>query len=157
MAEKIINKMLEEGAKKSRTPKFYYSKIENGVLIKFDNRDLTKTGHFVVPKGVTRIGTFAFAHSAIKSVGLPVSLKRIDDYAFYWCKSLEKVRISSGVQSIGTAAFCVCENLRDINCPENLIFVGKDAFKWCPVYAKMTKGVRENQVRYARRKGVTLD
>ena len=155
MAKKLITTIIEENEKSK--DKIHFSIIENGVLIKFDERDLNKDGHFFVPKGVTSIGRFAFNQTKIKSVNFPIGLKKIDEYAFYWCKHLSKVRLASTIQRIDMGAFCMCESLREINCPENLVELGRSAFKYSPVNAYMIEKVRDNQRKYARKRGVKLD
>lgn len=154
MAKQLITTLIEEST--SKKEKTYFSKIENGVLIKFDERDLNKDGHFFVPKGVTTIGRFAFNQTKIKSVNFPVGLKKIEEYAFYWCKNLSKVRLPSSIVRIDMSGFCMCENLREINCPEGLVEVGQSAFKHTPVNAQMVAKIKENQRKYAKKRGVTL-
>lgn len=54
-------------------------------------------------KGVTSIGSNAFAGTAIEEVNI-ADHTEIGDFAFYWCLSLKKVKIGDGV-TIGMAAF----------------------------------------------------
>ena len=43
---------------------------------------------------------------------IPEHITKIKDYAFDWCRSLEKVTLHRGVTSIGTASFSNCSNVK---------------------------------------------
>ena len=156
MAEKFVKK-LSEDVKLDKEKKLF-SKIVKGILVKFDERDMDKNGHFVVPRGVKAIGEFAFEHSRIKSVTLPLGLKKVCDHGFYLCKSLEKVRVPSSLQRVESGAFCGCEKLKQMNCPEGLVeYVPNNTFKYTPICATITAKIIENRKKYGRKKGVKVD
>ena len=58
----------------------------------------------------------------------------VEDYAFYGCRKLENIRLSSDVSKIGKYAFYDCANLKYINIPHycshlDYMSFGGDAFK----------------------------
>jgi len=58
-------------------------------------------------------------------------VKRIEDYAFFECKTLTSVSISKGIEHIGIYAFDVCESLRSVSIPEGMRSIGERAFDGC--------------------------
>lgn len=89
---------------------------------------------YVVPDGVTTIGTAAFARSDyllyvdipdsvirieedafrssdIASVVIPESVEYLGEYAFFCCDSLTTLTISHGIDEIGKSAFYGCDSL----------------------------------------------
>lgn len=87
-------------------------KIENGVLIDVDNRDIVD-GTFIIPDSVTSIGNYAFYYCrSLTSVVIPDNVTSIRSCAFVSCSSLESVVIGNSVTSIGTYAFWNCNKLK---------------------------------------------
>jgi len=155
MAEKFVKK-LSEDVKLDKEKKLF-SKIEKGIFVKFDERDMDKDGHFVVPRGVKSIGEFAFAHSRIKSVTLPLGVKKVCGHGFYLCKSLEKVRVPSSLQRVESGAFYGCEKLKQMNCPESLVEYTPYSFKYSPICATMREKIIANRKKLGRKMGVKVD
>lgn len=60
-----------------------------------------------------------------KSVVVPSSVKKINPYAFYSCKSIESITIPSSVTSIGDYAFYNCSNLKNV--------YASDVASWCKI------------------------
>ncbi len=46
-------------------------------------------------------------------------VENVEDKAFEYCDKLAKVTILHGVKSIGQAAFCGCEALKDVSLPSS--------------------------------------
>ena len=66
----------------------------------------------VIPNTVTEIGRRAFYWcNNLKYVNMQDSVGRIDDEAFYNCKSLYTISIPNSVTSLGKNMFYLCENL----------------------------------------------
>lgn len=63
---------------------------------------------FSLPEGITSIGQGAFAESKIADVSLPSTLRAIPTAAFQNCSNLSVVRIGSGVEIISDYAFDGC-------------------------------------------------
>ena len=88
-----------------------------GKLASFDKRCLVINGTLV-----------AFASSGLPEYTIPDNVKVIDEYAFYYCESLETVTISSSVTSIGDWAFSSCGKLRSVTIPASVTTIGERAF-----------------------------
>lgn len=71
----------------------------------------------------------AFAATAITSVRLPSTLKRLEAGTFRFCKRLAHVEIPSGVEYIGDRCFEQC-GIMQITLPGTLKRVGKDLFAY---------------------------
>lgn len=66
-----------------------------------------------IPNTVVRIGSYAFAETALESIEIPDSVTSIGDLAFY-STNVEKVSIPDSVTEIGANPFAGCENLTSI-------------------------------------------
>ena len=92
----------------------------------------------VSPEGytVTAIGDAAFQScSDIVSVTIPDSVKKIGNFAFAGCESLETINFGAGVDEIGEKAFYLCVSLGEVYIPENVKTIKNNAFS----QAGMTK------------------
>lgn len=115
--------------------------------------------HLVIPcsyNGTPVVGICekAFCRNGnIKSVTLPCSVLYVEDQAFSWCRSLEKLQFSAVVrigdrafmgcdmlsevalgdfiQSIGEKAFSYCSSVRSVSLPDSTLLVGASAFEGC--------------------------
>lgn len=78
--------------------------IMNDVLVQFAPNGMQK---YVVPEGVVAIEHDAFYESfSLREVTIPSSVKRIGDYAFYYCESLKSVYCKSTTPPrLGAAVF----------------------------------------------------
>ena len=68
----------------------------------YQNAGLTE---YTFPQGITDIGDFSFARSALKSVEIPEGVTHIGYGAFYHCDQLQNISIPSTVKEIEPAAF----------------------------------------------------
>ena len=80
---------------------------------------LVESGRAEVPeeidgKPVTGIGDYAFSGSGIRSLELPVTIRRIGRYAFYLCAGLEELSFWSELGDIGAGSFTGCHQIRTI-------------------------------------------
>lgn len=62
---------------------------------------------------------------------IPVGIRSIGDYAFYWCGELTSIALPDSLRNIGSHAFENCHNLTNIILPENLTSIGDYAFENC--------------------------
>ena len=90
----------------------------------------------VIPldEGITSIEANAFKScTGLKSVTLPASLSKIQEYAFYNCTSLATVRFEEdcALFSIGNYAFERCNALTELMLPAKLENLGGYAFQHC--------------------------
>lgn len=76
---------------------------------------------------LTSIGVKAFLECPITSISLPMSLKCIEDSAFYACTSLKEINFNNNLERIGANVFWRCK-LENIDLPESLEEIGEYAF-----------------------------
>lgn len=103
-------------------------------------------------ENVVAIGNYAFSpynsgHTnqtgkrAISRVILPITLKSIGEYAFYYCEGLSTVTFAEGtpqLETIGKNAFCNCTALASITMPDTLLAIGEQAFSNCTALGSIT-------------------
>ena len=108
--------------------------IENGILRKCYFTDI-KDGTCKIPKGVTRIGGWAFDwlnyNNPLYKIRIPKWVTSIGRYAFSRCTCLKQVLLTSGLITIGESAFSNCVSLRGINIPSSVKLIGDKAFWNC--------------------------
>ena len=111
-------------------PKTEYSVIENGVLVKFDERDLDEHGNYTTPDRVKKIKKYAFAKVNAEKITLGKNVKYIEDYALWDCNA-KKIEIKGNVKRIGEYAFHLCLNLEEIELPDSLEEISKGMLDNC--------------------------
>jgi hypothetical protein len=67
----------------------------------------------------------------LNSILLPITITRIDDFAFGGCWGLTSINIPSLVSSIGDQAFAFCRGLNLITIPSSVNLIGRLAFAYC--------------------------
>ena len=87
-----------------------------------------KTTNYTVPNGTVEIGAHAFRGSIVKTVTLPTTVKKINDYAFDHCESLTGMEVKRGVTTIGSNAFSNCTAMTSVILPSTLTTLGARAF-----------------------------
>lgn len=98
-------------------------------------------GEFVIPNGVTSIGSGAFFQCrGLKSVTIPNSVTSIEKWAFSRCTSLTSVTIGNNVTSIGSGAFFNCISLTSVTIPDSVTDIGNRAFISCHSLTNVTIG-----------------
>jgi len=112
--------------------------LGDGLSHPFDRCPRIKTFH--VGNGITAIPRCYFsnnygyfpASSTIEQIDLPDTIRTIDEYAFYGCKSLTTINLTEAVTTIGRYAFSGCSNLAfgQLSFP-NLRTIGASAFSDC--------------------------
>lgn len=76
-------------------------------------------------------GTFSGC-SSIQEVKFSKDLKSIGSYAFLECTNLSIITLPDGLEKIGTSAFSSCSNLKTASIPNSLLHVGYDTFSNTP-------------------------
>ena len=106
--------------------------IENNRLIKVENKDIPKSGEFIIPDNITEICHDAFRECfSLVKVKIPYGIKKIEDFTFWLCTSLEKIEIPNSVTEIGACAFYYCKSLKEIVIPGNVKKINDGAFLCC--------------------------
>ncbi len=96
--------------------------------------DCTGLQTLLVARGVQEIGAYAFKNcTALKSATFQngSALKKIDEQAFFNCKSLNLLTLPEGLTSIGSYAFAYNSSLTEITIPDSVISLGNTIFFSC--------------------------
>lgn len=80
-------------------------------------------------EGVEKVG--GFAKTNIRKINLPSTVKVIDDSAFEECTQLQEIIFPDGLEEIGKKAFYKCSSLVLNSFPDTLITIGESAFNSC--------------------------
>ena len=75
-----------------------------------------------------KIGSRAFAYTAIDGIYIPSKVTSIGSYAFYGCSGLASVDIESPSAAIGASAFASCPSLGHVSMPDAIKKLGSKAF-----------------------------
>ena len=78
----------------------------------------------IIPNSVTSMGMHAFRESSVETITLSSSMKKLNHYTFYYCRSLRSVIIPEGVETIGEKVFYRCDNLQSITIPKSMKLIG---------------------------------
>lgn len=93
-------------------------------------------GAYVVPEGALTIGRSAFEEGKVTSVTVPDTVKLIDEYAFYHCKSLKTVILGDGIEEIKMRAFFL-SGITEITIPASVKKMGGSTFSGCTSLTKI--------------------
>jgi hypothetical protein len=91
----------------------------------------TLTNITFLGNGLTTIGDYAFAETALASFTLPSTITSMGQYVFDYCSSLASFSIPNGVTVIGPHAFYDCFKLGGLEIPASVANIGTDAFDSC--------------------------
>ena len=84
-----------------------------------------------IPQNVTSIGKSAFASCInLKSIELSDQVKKLGG-AFWYCSSLNKVRLPQNLTEIDASMFLGCSALESIQIPDQVTSIGESAFEDC--------------------------
>lgn len=84
-----------------------------------------------VSKSVRRIYKKSFSFSGLESIEIPSSVRKIGKYAFFNCKSLNKIILNEGIVELGESSFANNESLESITLPNSLKTIKSNAFSYC--------------------------
>ena len=96
----------------------------------YTDGELVKT--LIVPDSVQKINNWAFYHcEAVKSVRISGKVETIGENAFYDCRYLTSVTLGNGILKLEKNAFYACKKLTEIICPDSMEEIGDYAFYNC--------------------------
>jgi hypothetical protein len=111
--------------------------VEDGLLINQDNHTVVLADAdqkaFVIPEGITTIGTWAFRNAKVEIVQFPSTLLTIGIRSFCYCKNLATLDFPTSLTSILAEAFADCENVSQIDLPNGLQVIGEESFSGCGI------------------------
>ncbi len=114
-----------------------YVSNADGILFTKDLAELvcypaSKTGDYVIPNGVARLGRGAFLFCPqLTRVVIPNSVTNIGDCVFFICPRLTQVVIPESVTRIGMQAFESCNGLTELTIPASVNHLVSWAFRGC--------------------------
>lgn len=85
-------------------------------------------GTISLPYGIKTIGERAFLGSHFTKITIPDSVTKMGGYAFDQCYGLEKIVLSKNLSSIEEKTFSYCYQLKDLEIPESVTYIGALAF-----------------------------
>ena len=85
-------------------------KFDGGTVIKFDGKDKI----IIIPDGIIKIASYAFAGTNVEMVVCSSSLEEIGDYAFFNCLNLREIHLNQKLKLIGRNPFANCPSLEKI-------------------------------------------
>ena len=83
---------------------------------------------YTIPSGLTEIGEYAFANSALASAELPEGITTIGTCAFFSCDNLASVSLPDSITTIKDSAFYSANDLRGVTIPKNVTSIEDNAF-----------------------------
>ena len=129
-----VEEYYKTNIKSQKAQKPTYSMIANGMLVKFDERDLDKYGAYTTPKGVVEIGRGAFSKCYnLRKIHLSRDVVVIGDDAFCECVNLKTATMTNNVKKMDKYAFNGCESLNEIKLSDNITTIPECAFGNCPL------------------------
>ena len=76
------------------------------------------------------LGKNAFQMSELAGIRLPSGLRRLEQMTFWYCKNLKRVELPDCLEYIGRECFQYCP-IEKLTLPGTLREVGRDAFSGC--------------------------
>jgi hypothetical protein len=107
----------------------------------------------VIPEGVTKIGSHAFAETGpairtgnikptvthtLASVTIPGTVTEIGEYAFQSCEKLAALALPPSLTTLGKGSFGACKSLKTITVPEGVTVLPEGVFKNCSALSGVT-------------------
>ena len=104
-------------------------------------RDHSNLKKIVIPEGVTKISSYAFANCTnLMDISLPQSLKNLGNGAFAWDKFVT-IELPDSLEKIGISCFESCTNLTAINIPNGITTLENSTFINCRNLRTLTGGL----------------
>jgi len=75
--------------------------------------------------------SIGFYSYALEWVTVTEGIEKLDDHAFYQCKTVRSITLPESVRTIGVRAFSGCESLTEIKLSDHITTIGDAAFSGC--------------------------
>lgn len=137
-------------------------RIGNRALCPIDCYNIrpSKLTSIILPDGLEEIGFKAMCSTGITTMTIPSSVKRIEPYAFYECRSLHSIKFENEMDTLPAHILENTIGLREIVFPRGLKVIGESAFAGTDIeYLTVPEGVVElmsTSLSSAGRKGCVL-
>ncbi|RYD62085.1 MAG: leucine-rich repeat domain-containing protein, partial [Verrucomicrobiaceae bacterium] len=95
-----------------------------------------RTGTYVMPSSVVRVGSGAFGGSRLNKVGFSAKLTSLDSGAFSGSR-LKSITLPASLETIADRAFAGSD-LTTVHIPAGVKTIGEEAFSWCHDLASFT-------------------
>jgi hypothetical protein len=112
--------------------------IPQGVTAVSGFEGCTQLAQVTLPSTLRSIGVAAFEGTALKTVVIPRGVTEIGSSAFADCTSLASVTIPNSVTVIGQKAFKGCTSLTSITIPNGVTLIDDEAFMDCTSLTTVT-------------------
>ena len=93
----------------------------------------------IIPDTITKIEEYAFARcAALESITLPEGITSIEPFTFIGCTALTHIVLPSTLTELKNAAFSGCRSLASISLPTNLLRIEDFVFSACEALVSVT-------------------
>ena len=96
----------------------------------------------IIPKGVTKIGAYAFTQANITTIDIPESVTSIGGWAFDG-SSIQEITLPVGCTTIESCVFQSCSKLKRVFLPSTLKDIGHYVFNGCFLLEMVSIDVKE--------------
>ena len=91
-----------------------------------------------IPTSVSKIDTYAFEDTGLKSVVIPSNVTIIGPDAFNGCSDLKTVTLNEGLQRIQASAFQGCTSLKTVTIPDSVTSLQMNSFGFAFTFSDCT-------------------
>ena len=106
--------------------------VENGLIMSPDKKTIYygfDKEEIIIPKSVEIIAERAFYRNTVREIFFPKTLKRIEEFAFSVCNNLREIQLPDSVEFLGKSAFDCC-NLDRIVLSKRLTTIPTTCFQY---------------------------
>ena len=97
-----------------------------------------RTGEYVIPGSVNKIGENAFGNTCLTKIVIPDSVKTVEDEAFSYSEELKSITFGKGITKIPDMCCYYDTALTEVIIPEGVTSIGRWAFDACTALKTLT-------------------